>query len=304
MVRLGILDFDSSHCVEFTRRLNGVGVSPDQFVGGARVVLGAPGASNMAPERAAQFTPLVKECGVEIADPEAVIAGSDAVLVLSLCGGAHRASSIPALTAGKPTFVDKPFALTIADAREILRLAEEHQALLQYASGMRFCDELLAVPASLTRWGAVHGAVTYGPAKHHPMNPGLFHYGIHAVEVLFTILGAGCESVSAASTAGADVVTGTWKDGRLGTVRGVRRGCTAYGAVIYCEHGVVPLSLSATNAYRNLLRALVRGFETATPLVPKDVIVEEVAFVLAALESERRGGRPVPLSEIDPALAC
>ena len=35
MLRLGIVDFDSSHSVEFTRRFNHAGVDADQRVDGA-----------------------------------------------------------------------------------------------------------------------------------------------------------------------------------------------------------------------------------------------------------------------------
>lgn len=300
MFRLGILDFDSSHCVEFTRRLNHVGVTPDQFVSGARVVAGSPGTSEMAPERIEQFTPVMRECGVSIGDRESVLEAADGILVLSLCGKAHRDHAVASLERGRPTFVDKPFTTTYPDAQAILAAAAQSNTPLHYGSGMRFCDELLAVPDSAARRGAILGAVCYGPAKRNPHNPGLFHYGIHTVEILFTLLGSGCESVTASSTEGAEVVTGRWRDGRLGTIRGTRTGSTAYGATLFCENGVVPLNLSATNAYRNLLRALVKQFTSTngTPLVPHQVILEETAFVLAAFESERRGGVPVPLSAV------
>ena len=297
MISIGILDFDSSHCVEFTRRLNHVGVTPDQFVEGARVVAGCPGKSVMAPERIEKFLPELAASEVAIVERDEVLRRADAVLVLSLCGGAHREPALASIASGRPTFVDKPFALTIEDAKAIIAAADRGRVPLHYASAMRYCDELLAVPTQLGRWGNVQGAVCYGPAKRHPANPGLFHYGIHTVEILFTLLGAGCVSVTATQSDDGEVVTGRWSDGRLGTVRGLRSGCTAYGATLFCERGVIPLALSATNSYRNLLRALVKGLESGTPLVPNRVILEETAFVLAALESERRGGVPVELSK-------
>ena len=296
MISLGILDFDSSHCVEFTRRLNHAGVTSDQFVEGARVVAGCPGVSAMAPERTERFLPEVAACGVAIVDREEVFQKADAILVLSLCGGAHREPALASIASGRPTFVDKPFALTVPDVQAVLDAAEHAKVPLLYASAMRYCDELLAVPGRLDRWGTVNGAVCHGPAKRHPDNPGLFHYGIHTVEILFSLLGPGCTSVVATASGNGEVVTGRWSDGRLGTVRGLRSGSTAYGATLFCENGVVPLALSTTNSYRNLLRAVVAGFQSGIPLVPRQVILEETAFVLAALESERRGGVPVELS--------
>ena len=73
MLRLGIVDFDSSHSIEFTRRFNHCGVDPDQQVQGARVVLGYPGESTISPERIPGFTKEVTGCGVTLVDrPEAV----------------------------------------------------------------------------------------------------------------------------------------------------------------------------------------------------------------------------------------
>ena len=50
MIRLGIVDFDTSHAGEFTKRLNHIDIAEDQWVEGARVVAGVPGESKIAPE--------------------------------------------------------------------------------------------------------------------------------------------------------------------------------------------------------------------------------------------------------------
>ncbi len=49
MIRLGIVDFDTSHVVEFTKRINHKGIDKDQWVDGAEVTLGCPGESQLAP---------------------------------------------------------------------------------------------------------------------------------------------------------------------------------------------------------------------------------------------------------------
>ena len=51
MIKLGILDFDTSHGVEFTKRLNHIGDDKDQCVEGAKIVIGCPGESKLSPER-------------------------------------------------------------------------------------------------------------------------------------------------------------------------------------------------------------------------------------------------------------
>src|SRR5262245_48433562 len=117
MLRLGIVDFDSSHCIEFTRRFNHVGLSSDQHVEGARIVAGWPGTSEMAPERIPGFRDEMVAAGVPLVDePGDLIGQIDAVLILSLCGAAHLERVRPFLTAGIPAYVDKPFACNLGDA--------------------------------------------------------------------------------------------------------------------------------------------------------------------------------------------
>ena len=299
MLRLGIVDFDSSHSIEFTRRFNHVGVDADQCVEGARVVLGCPGTSLMSSERIPGFTRQIAECGVELVErPEQMIGRMDAVLVLSICGQAHRERATPFLAAGIPTFVDKPFACSLGDAAAMVRLAREKQTVLLTSSALRFAGEIDQFRARAADYGRLHGVVSHGPAKRAEGNPGLFHYGIHAVEVLFTLMGPGCRSVTTVCTEGAESATGRWSDGRLGTLRGIRAGSTAYGCLAFCEHGVVHQPISARYAYRNLCRAMVESFTSGRAVVDPELSLEIVRFVLASLQSERNGSAEVALDAV------
>lgn len=296
MLRLGIVDFDSSHSIEFTRRLNRVGCDPEQFVDGAQVVLGCPGSSEMSPERIPLFMEQVQACGVQLVEnPEEMIGRIDAVLVLSLCGSAHLARVRPFLQAGIPAYVDKPFACSREDADEMVTLAERSNTLLYHSSALRFAAEVLEFQDSAERQGELHGVVSYGPAKRAAGNPGLFHYGIHPTAVLFALMGVGCRRVTTAYTVGAEVVTAVWDDGRIGTLRGNRQGSTAYGFLAFCANGVLNRSLSSRFSYRNLCRSIVESFSSGKPVVSHELNLEEVRFVEAASESERRNGEPVEL---------
>ncbi len=296
MYRLGIVDFDSSHCVEFTRRFNHVGMDAEQVVEGARVVLGYPGTSLMFPERIAEHLPQIQACGVELVnDPREMIGRIDAVLVLSICGSAHRQHVEPFLKAGIPAFVDKPFAGNLDDAQAMFTLARESGVSLWSSSGMRFSNEILEFQQRTKLYGDLHGVLSYGPAKRADGNPGLLHYGIHATEILCTLMGPGCQTVTAQHVAGADVVCGAWADGRLATLRGLRTGSTAYGFTAFCQHGVISQSTSAQYSYRNLCTQIVETLRTGRPPVTPEQTFEVIAFALAALESEQSGGAKISL---------
>jgi hypothetical protein len=75
MLKLGMVDFDTSHVVQFSKRLNKRGIGEDQWVDGAEVVLGCPGTSTIFADRIPGFAKTVsEECGVRLVDkPEEMI---------------------------------------------------------------------------------------------------------------------------------------------------------------------------------------------------------------------------------------
>lgn len=294
MLRLGILDFDSSHCVEFARRFNHVGVSRDQYVEGASVVMGATNPSEMSPERVPRHTQLLADCGVELADsPDQLLGQVDGVLVLSVCGQSHLEGARRFLEVGLPTFVDKPFACNWDDAQAMADLAKRNGALLWSSSALRFAEETLAMQDS--RFGEVQGVMTFGPAIRAAGNPGLLHYGIHSAELLFALLGDACERVSLLHQPDMDLVTAMFADGRIGSLRGTRAGSSAYGFTAFCERGVVHQLVSTRFAYRNLCQAIVDSFQSGKAPVSLETTLKLIRFLLAALESEQSDGQWIAL---------
>jgi hypothetical protein len=224
MIRLGVVDFDTSHAVEFTLRLNHKAKDREQWVDGAEVVLGCPGESRIMPERIPGYKREMGRLGVKLVDrPGEMIGKVDGVLVESQEGGAHWGRARPFLEAGLPCFIDKPFTCGVADAKKILALAARKKVPVFSASALRYAPELVRFTASAGRKKLL-GALAYGPAplyeKDRRLNPGLYHYGIHVVEVLYTLMGPGCQRVVCTHEKDVDVVTGQWKGGRVATVRG------------------------------------------------------------------------------------
>ena len=298
MIRLGLVDFDTSHVVEFTRRLNHVDIAEDQWVEGARVVAGVPGRSALAPEKIPGYTATIQKYGVPLFDDPADLFGkADAVLIESVDGSVHLERARPFLERGMPTYVDKPFACSVADARAMLDLAARTHAAIMSSSSLRYAPEVVEAKAPTSPAGAIVGAATYGPAPLDTKgrNPGLFHYGIHPVEMLYTLLGPGCRRLSCLSRPGGEVVTGAWPDDRLGTVRGIRQGRADYGFTLFGSKGVVTRGVSTTLIYRELLKHIVRMFETKQPPIDPRETLEIVAFIEAARRSADAGGEAVDL---------
>jgi hypothetical protein len=194
-------------------------------------------------------------------------------------------------------FIDKPFTAGYADASEIVRLSRESGTPFFSSSSLRFASDLQAMKRD-EKLGAMLGAFTYGPAPTEPHHPDLFWYGIHAVEMLYTLLGPGCESVTRVHTDGVDVVVGKWKDGRVGTMRGIRDGKRDYGAVAFGAKANLATPTPMQSDYRNLLVEIVKFFQTGASPVPPEETLEMMAFMEAADLSKARGGAPVMLKDV------
>jgi predicted dehydrogenase len=247
-------------------------------------------------ERVEKFTEDLRKQGVEVVDSvEALLPKVDAVMIESVDGRAHLEQARPVLVAGKPLFIDKPVAASLADVIAIFELAEKHNTPCFTSSSLRFSPDVAAARSALA--GKVVGCETHSPCKLEPHHPDLFWYGIHGVEMLFAIMGPGCESVSRTQTDGTDVVVGVWKDGRVGTFRGTRAGAAKYGTTIYGEKNTMLVPVKDAG-YEGLVKAIGEFFQTRQSPVNSAETVEIFTFMEAADESKRRGGAPVRLDEV------
>ncbi|BCS34086.2 oxidoreductase [Luteitalea sp. TBR-22] len=308
-LRVGMIGLDTSHVTAFTSILNDP-ANPDH-IPGARVVAAFKGGSpdvEASATRVDKFTADLRDkWKVEIVGSiEALLPKVDVVMVESVDARPHLAQARPVIAARKPLFIDKPMAASTKDAAEIVRLAKAGNVPVFSASSRRYVEDVLMLQDT-ARVGAVLGASTWGPATLEPHHPDLFWYGVHAVETLYQLMGPGCVSVSRTSTATADVVTGTWADGRVGTVRGVRGGkYGTYGHTVFGEKDVVtgtsemplPDGTKRRAGYYGLLVRVMEFFRTGKPPVSPEETVETLAFMEAADISKARGGAVVKLSEV------
>ncbi len=312
-LRLGIIGLDTSHVIQFTQLLNDP-TRPDH-VPGARIVAAYKGGSPDVKESATRIERFTAEMRdkwkVELVDSiEELCKKVDAVLLMSVDGRQHLKQVRPVLAAKKPVFIDKPFAGSLRDARGIVRLAREANVPFFSSSPRRFSADILALKQN-TGIGEIRGAFTYGPSPIETYIPDLFWYGIHSVESLYTLMGPGCESITRVHTDGADVIVGRWKDGRVGTVRGNRDSDRSYGAVVFGSKAVASAPLpkadapkksdteaAQVSAYRGVVSAVVKFFQTGVPPVSPDETLEIMAFMEAADMSKARQGVPVALKEL------
>lgn len=297
-IRVGIIGLDTSHAAAFSQVLNSDPQPPE--VMGARVVAAYPQGSRdieSSTQRVPELTEKVKANGVEIVESiDALLDRVDVVLLESNDGRPHLEQLRPCLEAGKPTFIDKPVAGSLADAIKIYEEAKEARVPVFSSSSLRFgFDTQEVMKGSI---GAVKHAETYSPASLEPTHPDLFWYGIHGVEALFSVLGSECETVQRGTTEDGRIeVKGTWSGGRTGVFReSAATDKPRFGGVAQGEKGQA--KIGSFDGYEPLLHRIVHFFRTGqAPVAPGETLAI-YAFMEAADESARQGGAVVKISEV------
>ena len=297
-LRVGIVGTDTSHVIQFTRILNN---SADaEHVAGARIVAAyKSGSADIEASRSrvdGYARQLATTWGVEMVPDIATLCSKvDAVVLESGDGRMHLEQVRPIFAAHKPVFIDKPLAATLEDVREIDRLAKASGTPWFSSSGLRFGEI-----AARLKFPDTTGVEVWGPGPfetHHYLE--LSWYAIHPIEILYTLMGgSGCEEVTRTSggnfETGSEVITGRWKDGRVGSVRTLRP-TGPYGAVVFRPKQAVQSPADVPYSYAPLVREIVKFFQTGKPPVTNQETLEIYAFMDAAQKSKERGGKPVRL---------
>jgi hypothetical protein len=293
-LRLGIIGTDTSHVTAFTKVLNDTS-SPDH-IPGAKVVAAYKGGSPDVEESAKRIDGYAAELrdkwNVKFVDSISGLCPLvDGILLESLDGRPHLEQFIEAAKCGKPVFIDKPLAGTLDDAMAIAKLGLQMKVPWFSSSSLRYSD------VDQMRAPKMTGAIVWAPGPMEPHQPlDLTWYGVHGVEMLYTIFGTGCEEVSRMSSENEDVITGKWKDGRLGVVH-LERPYGKYGAIVFLPDRKIDARPDLKFSYVPLVKEIVTFMQTGKPPVPNDVTIEMFAFMDAAQKSKAQDGKAVKLAD-------
>ncbi|TWU65806.1 Gfo/Idh/MocA family protein [Crateriforma conspicua] len=296
IIRVGIIGLDTSHVPAFTREFNAVPANPDMM--GCRVVAAYPYGSRTIESsysRIPKYIEAVQELGVTVVDSIPELLGQvDCVLLETNDGKPHLAQALEVFKAGKPVFIDKPVASNLAEVVAIYRAAQHYGVPMFSSSSLRYTDGAQAIRGG--KIGAVLGCNAYSPASTEPSHTDLFWYGIHGVEILFTCMGTGCQSVSHTSTDGRELAVGIWDGGRIGTFHGMREGTKSYGGTAFGSDAIRPIG--PYGGYKPLVLRIAKFFRTRKPPIDPAETIQLYAFMQAAAESTQRNGQAVTITEV------
>jgi hypothetical protein len=269
--------------------------SHPKHVPGARVVAAWKGGSpdlESSRNRVEEYaTELREKWKVEFVNEIGQLCGKvDAILLESVDGRTHLRQATEAFKCGKPVFIDKPLASTLEDARKIAKLAEQSRIPWFTSSALRFDRLVTDIKAN----DAI-GVTTWGPGPldaTHQLE--MSWYAIHAVEMLYALMGTGCQEVTFVGGTDSDVVSCRWKSGAVGSVRTLRP-YGDFGAVVFRPKQIVSGPPDYKFSYKPLVQEIVKFFNTKQAPVPPAETLEMFAFMDAAQRSKASGGKPVKL---------
>lgn len=327
-VRLGLLGIDNFGSVAYTEFLNRP--HPDETFQGVRVVAAFPIGSDDYPESAElgarwkeQLTNLYQnpqkpEDAVPpiefVNSVEELLGRVDGVMIFSMDGRLHRAQAETVLRARKRLFISRPLAASAEDAVAILKLAEETGTPCWSSSQHRYSTGFSGM-RNHPEVGRVLGCDVYGGWTITAPVADQFTRPLHSLETLQTIMGPGVVSVSCISTPTTESITAVWKDGRVGTYRGIKSGAVKYSATVFGDKGVstagiyghgIPVNgVVPTNdkyvGYEGLAIEIAKFFKGGqTPVSPSETL-EIFAMLQAAERSASQGGATVKLPILWPA---
>ena len=283
MLKIGLVGADSYHAQAFARLAN-LPVS----AGGA----GLPArVTALWGEHSDRARALALEAGIPeiVRDPLDLVGRVDAVMILLRHGSLHFQAAEPFLRAGIPTWVDKPFVLEPEQAAELIRLADEHGALLAGGSLCKYCPDVLWLRErcrTLRNSEDLLLASLNLPASLDCPYDGLAFYSIHSIEMLLTIFGPGICSVKADVTG--KTVVALFKYADFSVCVNFSQVEQFYGT-LYSSREVIVRPIDASTIYRPGFEKFVQAVRTGVAPEPASSLLRPVQVLSALLTAVETG---------------
>ncbi len=273
---VAMIGLDTSHTVEFTKLMQ----HPEhKVVDGMRVAKALRFPSVFQSEEGQDSRQAELEAmGVTMAATiEDAVDGVDAIFLEINDPALHLPYFEKIVGLGKPVFIDKPLAASVAEGRRIQKLAEAAGTPTWSSSSLRFIPSLVEAKQKITVPFTAH---TFGALGTAAVGSDLVWYGVHAVEMLVASLGVGACGVRALKDKHGVTLLVEYPDDRRGLVECLR-GLYKYGGRLQSKEDLAFFDSSTGSPYSSLMGAL-RDF-VIDSLIP--VPLAEALEVMVILEA-------------------
>ncbi|HIG28311.1 MAG TPA: Gfo/Idh/MocA family oxidoreductase [Verrucomicrobiales bacterium] len=239
-------------------------------------------------ERLAQACSIPTVCET----PEECTEGVDAVILIDDGSAEQSQYAAHPLRKGIPVFCDKPLAMTARKAKQIADLSRNTGTPFMSASSLRFVPDIIKLRDQIPDLGPVHLAQCICGNE-------LIYYGIHALSMVYAVLGPGAVSAVNVGQPGLNIVRIRFADHRdvvlmVGEHDWMRSG---YQISVFGKKGWKTIKPDLKDLYWYLLKAFLDYVKTGKESVP----IEEEVELIAALEAGKRSlneQREVSIEEV------
>jgi len=282
VTKVALIGLDTSHTIEFARRTAAPDCPPDQKVEGIKVVGCLRFSTPFQSEEGLDGRQKQLESwGIPVTmDFAEATAGADAIMMTINDPAYHLEYFKKCAELGKPIFIDKPLADSIANGKAIYEIAKAKNLPVTSASSLRFTPALLEACEAAPEPRYVS---TYGPLGTAPAGSSIIWYGVHAFEMLERAAGCGAETVTSMTTKAGVVAVIDYVDGRQGVVE-LCKESYHYGGCVRNKSKAVPYVADTSKIYADQMRILIpflKGGETPAPM-------EDALEVMAMLDAAER----------------
>lgn len=201
---------------------------------------------------------------------EEVVEKSDVLCVLAPSNPeVHEELVALPLESGKPTYLDKPFAPSLAAAERIFAKAKKYNAPLMTSSALRFGKEILEKKAEFA------GSASY--VSVNGCGRSFEEYGIHIIEMAVSLLGCGSTGVKKLCQSPAGTAFQVlYDDARTALLHyhpHMKYSITA--ANEECAHTFT----ASTDIFKNLISAMLKFYLTGVSPVPEKETLEVIRLL-------------------------
>jgi predicted dehydrogenase len=282
MIRIGLVDLDTSHPQAFTKIL--------RTIPGVEVTALWDG-HDVWPSGYDRWFADENSIPVVCTALEEMPAHVDAAMIHGTNWDTHLDKALVFMKAKKPVLIDKPVVGSVRDCDLLMNMREKYGTPVFGGSSLRFADEVIALRGAVASRDHLVSVVASGPGD-------FFSYGIHTTEMLQGFAGTGIRSVKAVTRTRVPVLAVEYNDGLTGIVH-LQMGFHEWSLCAYAASGLRTAIVNTERLYEPFLRNFITllsgegiGFDLAGPL--------EAVRVHIAAKIALEKGTEVSLDDLPP----
>ena len=228
---------------------------------------------------------LAKLCYIDKVEKttENMLEGVDAVILPDDGTMRHQRLAKPFLEARIPLFIDKPLSDNIGEAEDIVSTARENDVPLMSCSALRYARELEEARKDIENIGTILTGSAVGPGD-------LIYYWIHPLELAYTVMGPGIESVQNVGKTDRNIVRIAYRDRRSLVLQVFKGIAYVFHLTLYGEKGWKGITVKdSAYFYWNMLNHFLQMVNERRPPFPMEHTLEIIKTLASAKESLETG---------------